>query len=52
MKIYYENGWVLIRPSGTEPKYRVYSQAKEKDTAEALGRKHQKIVKNVLKKIR
>ncbi|MFW6142013.1 MAG: phosphoglucosamine mutase [Candidatus Saliniplasma sp.] len=52
LKIYYENGWVLIRPSGTEPKYRVYSQAKEKDTAEALGRKHQKIVKNVLKKIR
>ncbi|MFW6038083.1 MAG: phosphoglucosamine mutase [Candidatus Saliniplasma sp.] len=52
LKIYYENGWVLIRPSGTEPKYRVYSQAKEKDTAEELGRKHQKIVKNVLKKIR
>ncbi len=51
LKIYYDEGWVLIRPSGTEPKYRVYSQAKEIDIAKELGRKHQKIVKKILNEI-
>ncbi|MFO7791757.1 MAG: phosphoglucosamine mutase [Candidatus Saliniplasma sp.] len=52
LKIYYDEGWVLIRPSGTEPKYRVYSEAKDVDIAEKLGDKHQKIVKRVLEDIR
>ncbi|MFW6196269.1 MAG: phosphoglucosamine mutase [Thermoplasmatota archaeon] len=48
LKIYYDDAWVLIRPSGTEPKYRVYTEAKNKQRAEELGLKHQKKVKNIL----
>ncbi len=52
LKIYYEDGWVLIRPSGTEPKYRIYSESKDEEVAERLGIKHQDIVKNILKDIK
>jgi phosphomannomutase len=31
-----DNGWLLIRPSGTEPVLRVYSEAESPDAAEAL----------------
>jgi len=31
-----ENGWLLIRPSGTEPVLRVYSEAESPEAAEAL----------------
>lgn len=31
-----DNGWLLIRPSGTEPVLRVYSEAESYDAAEAL----------------
>ncbi len=31
-----DNGWLLIRPSGTEPVLRVYSEAESTDAAEAL----------------
>ncbi len=48
LKLYYDVGWVLIRPSGTEPKYRVYSEAKSSEDAKELGDKHQKIVKEVI----
>lgn len=48
LKIYYDDAWVLIRPSGTEPKYRIYTEAKSKERAENLGREHQKRVKEIL----
>jgi phosphomannomutase len=31
-----DNGWVLVRPSGTEPVLRVYSEAESPDAAKAL----------------
>lgn len=52
LKIYYDEGWVLIRPSGTEPKYRVYSEAQDLKTAERLGREHAERVEEVLESIR
>ncbi|MGP8321517.1 MAG: phosphoglucosamine mutase [Methanosarcinaceae archaeon] len=36
VKIWYEDGWVLIRPSGTEPIVRIFAESKTKAKAEAL----------------
>ena len=33
LKLLYDDGWVLARPSGTEPKFRIYSESKDKDMA-------------------
>ena len=33
IKILFDDGWVLIRASGTEPIFRVYSESKDKDKA-------------------
>lgn len=33
LKLNYEDGWVLIRPSGTEPIYRIYSESKDDTVA-------------------
>jgi phosphomannomutase/phosphoglucomutase len=35
-KIWYEDGWVLIRPSGTEPIFRIFAEAKTQKRAEEL----------------
>jgi phosphomannomutase/phosphoglucomutase len=36
IKIWYEDGWVLIRPSGTEPIFRVFAEAENQERAENL----------------
>lgn len=36
VKIWYEDGWVLIRPSGTEPIFRIFAEAKKQERAEEL----------------
>ena len=38
IKIWYEDGWVLIRPSGTEPIVRIFAEAKKQVKAEELMR--------------
>ncbi len=37
VKAYHEGGWVLVRPSGTEPLVRVYAEAREPDRARELA---------------
>ncbi len=37
LKVYRDGGWVLLRPSGTEPIFRVFAEAKERDRARALA---------------
>lgn len=37
VKVYTSEGWVLVRPSGTEPIFRVYAEAKTPETAEDLA---------------
>lgn len=48
LKVLYDNGWVLIRASGTEPIYRIYSEAKTKEGAKRLGDRCEKIVRQAL----
>jgi phosphomannomutase/phosphoglucomutase len=38
VKAYRGNGWVLLRPSGTEPLIRVFAEAKDAQEANALAR--------------
>ena len=37
VRLNHEDGWVLARPSGTEPVVRIYAEAREGDRAEALA---------------
>lgn len=37
VKLIYDEGWILIRPSGTEPLYRCFSESDTKENAERLN---------------
>ncbi len=50
VKIVGENWWVLIRPSGTEPIYRIYAEAKTKEKLEELIEKYRKILEEIIQK--
>jgi len=51
VKLYMKNGWVLMRPSGTEPIFRVYSESKEKDVAEKLALTYKKMAEDIIKNL-
>ncbi|MEM2272503.1 MAG: hypothetical protein QXP56_07555 [Archaeoglobaceae archaeon] len=44
----FEDGWILIRPSGTEPIARIYAEGKTKERAEELYSEGMKILKQIL----
>lgn len=48
IKIIYENSWILIRPSGTEPLIRVFAESSSPDEAERLASFGVKVVKGFL----
>jgi len=50
VKLYLKDGWVLLRPSGTEPIFRVYSEAKDKKRAEEITNSYKKIAKEIINK--
>ena len=35
-KVYFDGGWVIVRPSGTEPRLRIFAEAPTVDAAEGL----------------
>jgi phosphomannomutase / phosphoglucomutase len=49
VKLFVRDGWVLMRPSGTEPIFRVYVQAKTKTEVEALARHYKNVVEGVIR---
>ena len=48
VKLYVEDGWVLMRPSGTEPIFRVYSESKSKGLSEELVLKYKKLAEEII----
>ena len=51
LKVYYTDGWILLRPSGTEPLIRVFAEAKEPDRAAALASDGIRLVRSVLERL-
>ncbi len=49
VKIHHPDGWVLVRPSGTEAVFRIYAEAKTASRAEALAAEGTRIVKRAVK---
>jgi len=49
VKIFVEDGWVLVRPSGTEPIFRVFTEAKTPERAEALAGLYKKRVNQLIR---
>ena len=51
VKLYLKDGWVLMRPSGTEPIFRVYAESKDKKIAENIASYYKKITEDIIKNI-
>jgi phosphomannomutase / phosphoglucomutase len=50
LKLYMKDGWVLMRPSGTEPIFRVYVEAKEKHQAERVAIFYKNLVESLMQR--
>ncbi len=49
VKLTYTNGdWILIRPSGTEPKFRIYAESKDEVELDELIQKHKELVEKII----
>ncbi len=51
LKIFLVDGWVLLRPSGTEPMFRVYVEAKDRTRAEQTLTSYTMLVESLIQKI-
>jgi phosphomannomutase/phosphoglucomutase len=49
LKIFFEDGWVLLRPSGTEQIFRVYSESRSRTRAERLAEDYKKRVEKIVR---
>ncbi len=52
VKLRYSDGWVLLRPSGTESLFRVFAEANTKTRAQALATQGLKIVKKAIQELK
>lgn len=52
VKLRYSDGWLLMRPSGTEPIFRVFAEAKTDRRAKSLVKQGLNLVQDKLKEIR
>jgi len=51
LKIIFDDGWVLLRPSGTEPKFRIYSESKDAEVAKRRSEQFVGEVADILKSL-
>jgi len=51
VKLFMKDGWVLMRPSGTEPIFRVYVEAKEKQRAEQVMIHYKNLVTSLMQRV-
>ena len=49
--IYDDESWVLFRPSGTEPIFRIYAEAENTERVEALVKKHKLLIESVVESL-
>jgi phosphoglucosamine mutase len=50
LRLGYEDGWVLVRPSGTEPKVRITAEAEDEDRLGRLYSEAEAVVKRCVKR--
>jgi len=52
LKLWYpDESWILVRPSGTEPVFRLYAEAKDQGTATGLVEKHKNLIEEVVRSL-
>lgn len=51
VKLMYDDGWVLIRPSGTEPLWRCLSEAKTQEGADSLAERGASLIREAIKQL-
>ena len=49
LKIYFDDGWALVRASGTEPILRIYGQGSDMETARKINERITEIIKSIMK---
>lgn len=47
LKIYLDDGWVLIRPSGTEPIIRIYGESRNQSRAKEIAEEYQSLIDGI-----
>ena len=50
LKMFFDEGWVLVRASGTEPLVRIFAEAKKMETATKLAEEYRNLVTQIAKK--
>ena len=51
LKIWHEDkSWILIRPSGTEPIYRLFAEARSQQEVESLSSRYKAIISKAIKR--
>lgn len=50
VKIFFDKGWVLVRPSGTEPIYRIFAESKNMGDAKDMAEKGKKMIEKIIEK--
>jgi phosphomannomutase len=46
--VYSDNSWLLLRPSGTEPVFRVYAESQDPATVQKLIKIGSELIKNAI----